>query len=121
MASDERLSRVAKGKRPRYFSDPAIDKLHAIVMSLVGELSATRDRVDALERLLDDRGAVSRADVDAYAPDELADAERQERRDAYIRRVMRVVEMELDQVDGRRDNATFDAEYAALLEDEPEL
>ena len=88
-------------------------------MSLVGELSATRDRLDALERVLDERGAVSRADVEAYAPDEQAEEERQRRRDAYIRRVMRVVEMELDQVEGRQDNATFDAGYAALLEDDP--
>ena len=57
MASEERIARVAKGKRPRYFADPAVDKLHAIVMSLVGELSATRDRLDALERLLESGGS----------------------------------------------------------------
>ena len=55
--SDTKLHRVAKGKRPLYFHDPATDKLMAIVVSLVGELAVTRDRLDALERLLESYGS----------------------------------------------------------------
>ena len=115
MATSKRIARVAKGKRPRYFSDPAIDKLHAIVLSLVGELSVTRDRLDALERALDARGTLSRDDLEAWQPDAEAEAERQEKREAYIARVMRIVEMELDEVEGRRDNETFESVYAEMI------
>ena len=112
----KRIPRVAKGKRPRYFSDPAIDKLHAIVMSLIGELSVTRDRLDALERVLDEKGTVSRDDLEAYVPDAAAEAERRERRAAYIARVMRIIEMELDEVEGRREGDTFESALADLLD-----
>ncbi len=115
MSDTRRITRVAKGKRPRYFSDPAIDKLHAIVLSLVAELSVTRDRLDALERYLDERGALSREELDAFEPDASAEEERQARRDAYIQRVMRIVEMEIDQIEGRRDHETFEALYRELL------
>ena len=40
-----RLRRTAKGKRPRYFSDPATDRLLGILMSLIGEVSVLRDRL----------------------------------------------------------------------------
>ena len=115
MKENERIARVAKGKRPRYFSDPAIDKLHAIVMSLIGELSVTRDRLDALERLLEEQGTLSRGDLESFQPDPDAEAERQTRREAYVRRVMRIVEMELDEIEGRREHETFEAAFEKLL------
>ena len=89
-------------------------------MSLIGELSVTRDRLDALERLLDERGALTRADLENYAPDPAAEDERRERREAYIRRVMRVVEMEIDETEGGRDNASFTAALAELTRDDEE-
>ncbi len=42
--------RTAKGKKPQYFSDPAIDKLLSIVISMAGELSVTRERLDTVQR-----------------------------------------------------------------------
>ena len=116
MAESKRIPRVAKGKRPRYFSDPAIDKLHAIVMSLIGELSVTRDRLDALERILDANGTLSQKDIDAWEPDAESEAERQAKRTAYIGRLMRIVEMELDEIEGRRENETFESALSDLLD-----
>ena len=94
--SDSKLHRVAKGKRPLYFHDPATDKLMAIVMSLVGELAVTRDRLDALERLLEDEGSLSREKLNAVSFDDAVTAERDQERHDYIRRVMRIVTMELE-------------------------
>jgi len=114
MSDGKRIARVAKGKRPRYFADPAVDKLHAIVMSLIGELAVTRDRLDALERMLDERGTLSRDELDAFEPDSGAEAERQACREAYIRRVMRIVEMEIDEIEGKHE--TFDTVLKEMLE-----
>lgn len=118
MADSDRIARVAKGKRPAYFRDPAVDKLHAIVMTLVAELSVTRDRLDALERLLEQRGHLAQADLDDFKPDEAGEVARRSRREAYIQRVMRVVEMEIDEVGKRRDGETFDRMFARLVADE---
>lgn len=118
MSAGDRIARVAKGKRPRYFSDPAIDKLHAIVMTLVAELSVVRERQDTLERLLEKKGSVSRAELDNYVPDDVAESERREAREAYIRRVMRVVEMELEEIRGGRDKTSVEETLAMLTADD---
>ena len=109
MSDANRIARVAKGKRPAYFGDPAVDKLHAIVMTLVAELSVTRDRLDALERLLEQRGSIEQSDLDSYVPNPAAESERRERREDFIRRVMRVVEMEIAEVAADDSDRSFDA------------
>jgi len=93
-----RLARVAKGHKPQYFSDPAIDKLLSIALTLAGELAVTRDRLDAVERLLEQRRILSPADVDAYVPGPAATEARDARRAAYIDRVLRAVQAELDEI-----------------------
>jgi hypothetical protein len=92
--------RTAKGKKPQYFSDPAIDKLLSIVISLVGELSVTRERLDAVERLLEQHQVFSVTDVDQYRPSAEFEEIRAEKRSRFIQRVMRVVEAELEEITG---------------------
>lgn len=115
--SDERIGRVAKGKRPLYFSDPATDKLMAIVLSLVGELAVTRDRLDALERLLESQSTIGREALDELTFDEEATRERDRDRKDYIRRVMRVVTMELQRPDAEGATAAFSEQLEKLLDD----
>ncbi|WP_446831750.1 hypothetical protein [Candidatus Foliamicus sp.] len=92
-----RLRRTAKGKRPRYFSDPAIDRLLGMMMTLIGEVSVLRDRLDSVERLIEKGGVFKREDIDAFVPDADAEAEREETRKRYIQRVMRVVQNEMEE------------------------
>lgn len=91
-----RAGTKAKGKRPAYFEDPAIDRTLSIVMALVGEVSVLRERFDTVERLLDAKGAISRADIDAYAPDRQAGQERALLTKDYIARVMRGVQQDME-------------------------
>ena len=116
--SDERIDRVAKGKRPLYFHDPATDKLMAIVLSLVGELAVTRDRLDALERLLESQSTISREALDGLALDADAIEERDRNRREYIRRVMRIVTMELERPDADGATAAFNEQLDKLLNDD---
>lgn len=109
-----RLARVAKGKKPQYFADPAVDKLLSITLTLAGELCVTRDRLDALERLLGARGLVAPADVDGYRPDAAAEAAREARRQAFLARVLRVVEAELEAVTRADMPASADEVVAAV-------
>lgn len=82
----------AKGKRPDYFEDPAIDRLLSIVMALVAEVSVQRQRGDTLERLLETKGVLSRDEVERYVPDADAGYERGVATKAFIARVMRGVQ-----------------------------
>jgi hypothetical protein len=92
-----RLRRTAKGKRPRYFSDPATDRLLGMLMSLIGEVSVLRDRLDSVERLIEKGGPFTREDIDNFLPDAEAEAEREDTRRRYIARVMRVVQNEMEE------------------------
>lgn len=93
-ATDEldwiRLSgKRAKGRRPEYFEDRAVDHTLSIVMALVGEVSVLRERNDTLERLIEEHGLLKRADIDAYVPDKVAADERGQATMEYIARIMR--------------------------------
>ena len=91
-----RAGAKAKGKRPAYFADPAIDRTLSIVMAIAGEVSVLRERLDTVERLLDAKGVISRADIEAYAPDHAAGAERALLTKAYIARILRGVQQDME-------------------------
>ncbi len=86
----------AKGKRPDYFDDPAIDRILSIVMALVAEVSVLRQRQDTVERLLDAQGLVTRADIEGFVADKDAAYERGVETKAYIARVMRGVSQAME-------------------------
>lgn len=81
--------RRAKGKRPEYFDDPAIDRLFSTVFALAAEVSAVRERQDTIERLLDEKGSLTREDIENYVPDRQAGEERGLATRAYVSRIMR--------------------------------
>jgi hypothetical protein len=58
-----------KGHRPQVFDDPAVDQLHAAYVALATELAVAFERIDTLERLLEQHAGVSRTQIDEYRPD----------------------------------------------------
>lgn len=90
------LPRKAKGRRPVYADDPAVDKLLAIVMALAGEVSTLRERLDTVERLCSAKGLFSAAEVETFPLDEQAMAEREALRAAYLNRLLRIVSEEVE-------------------------
>jgi hypothetical protein len=95
------LARVAKGRKPQYFADPATDKLLSMVLALTQELSVARDRIDTLERLLGRAGVLDVATVEDYLPTAEEASERAERRAGMLRRVFRGAESEARDLDAR--------------------
>lgn len=85
-----------KGRRPDFFADPAVDRLLSLTMAVVGEVAVLRERLDTVERLLDAKGTISRADIEAYRPNRTAGEERGEMTRAYIARVMRGFQQEVE-------------------------
>ena len=94
-----RAGAKAKGKRPQYFDDPAIDRTLSIVMAIAGEVAVLRARLDTVERLLDAKGTISRADIEAYVPDRVAGSERGLLIKEYIARILRGVQQDMEGLD----------------------
>jgi len=83
-------------KRPNQFDDPAIDTLLSIVLSLGNEVYVLRDRVRVIEKMLDAKGAISRADIEAYKPTPEEEEEIRKDRDEFMARFFRVFESNLE-------------------------
>lgn len=91
-----RAGKRAKGRRPDYFEEPATDRLLSMLLALVGEVSVLRDRLDTVERLLEAKNTVRRVDIEGYVPDRAAGEERGLATKAYIARVMRGLQQDLE-------------------------
>ena len=83
-------------KKKHQFEDPAMDTLLGIVVSLGNEVYALRDRLRTIEKMLEAKGTISRADVEAYKPTHEEDEEIRKDNDAFIARLFRVFEGALD-------------------------
>ncbi|MGQ5701902.1 hypothetical protein ACUJ46_07635 [Sandaracinobacteroides sp. A072] len=82
-------NRKPKGKRPSFFDEPEDDVFYSVLLALVGEVSVMRHRLDTVERLLERKGTITRADIEAFVPDTVDAAERSDMTREYILRIMR--------------------------------
>ena len=92
----ERSGKRAKGKRPEFFDSEALDRLYSVVFALAAEVSALRERQDTIERLLDANGTLRREDIENYEPDRQAGEERGLATRAYVNRIMRGFQQEVE-------------------------
>jgi hypothetical protein len=74
-----------------FFTDPALDRAVAMIMTLAAELYVVKDRLRSLEVLLVQRGAVDDGAIDGYVPDAAERARIEAERTAYVRELMRCV------------------------------
>jgi hypothetical protein len=81
------------GRRP-YFMHKETERVLAIAMAAVQELAVARTRIDTLERLLEQRGVLNRADIENFVPSPEAAAERGAWIQEYLVRVLRIVQQE---------------------------
>jgi hypothetical protein len=90
--------RTAKGRKPGYFADPATDKLLQMVITLAGELSVVRDRLDLVERLATEAGAFDRGKLETMQLTEADLSERDAGRADFVARVLRVLDQDLEEI-----------------------
>jgi len=81
------------GKRP-YFLDPEVERVMTITMAIAQELAVARQRIDTLERLLEAKGVVPRAELESFTPSPEQYAERALWSQEYINRILRIVQQE---------------------------
>jgi len=51
-----------------FFKDPALDRALAMILAIAAELAVTKDRLRALEVLLENGGTISAGALDGYRP-----------------------------------------------------
>ncbi len=68
------VSRAVKGGRAAFFEQADSDRLLAMLMQLVTEHWALKERVLVLEKTLVDKGLLAEGELDAFRPDSEADA-----------------------------------------------
>jgi hypothetical protein len=88
--------RIARGPaRPRYLASRDLDRMMIMFVTLMGEVSALRDRLDTHEALAD-AGRTSRTDeVEGFKVTDERLSHREQQRLAMARRVFRVLADEL--------------------------
>jgi hypothetical protein len=91
-------TRAPRGIKPRYFADPATDKLLQMVITLAGELSVVRDRLDLVERLAERKGLFDAAEIEALTLSEEEIATRDGARASFVARVLRVLDQDLAEI-----------------------
>ncbi len=92
-------SNKPKGARPYFFEDPAVERVMNITMAIGMELAVMRERMDSIERLLDEKGVVSREDINSYTPkNKQIETERQQWHSEYISRILRIIQQEMEQM-----------------------
>ena len=89
-AEGVKLPRSSKGKRSQFYDDPAIDQMMTFMLELMAEVSSLHERVDTVERLLDERGLVTRADIEAYKPSPEVESQRTAWTQGFTQRVLRM-------------------------------
>ena len=85
-------SAKAKGKRPWFFDDPAVEKVLGMTIAVAGELAVCRERLDTVERLLQAKGILTRDEIETYVADREAEQARNLRQRDYIARVLRILQ-----------------------------
>ena len=83
------------GKRP-YFLEPQVERVMAITMTLAQELAVAHQRADTLERLLKAKGVLADGEIESFAPDPQAAAERAMWSQEFIARILRIVQQEAE-------------------------
>ncbi len=118
MSKKTELQKRAKGPRPEYFEDPAIEKTLSITMALAGEVAVMRDRLDTIERLLEAGGPVTREAINTYRPDAAVREERDAWRSIYLGNILRVVHQEREALEEKAETSPAYDDAIRLVEEE---
>ena len=73
---------------PRFFNDPAIDKLTQSLLQLASEVWVLNERFAALQSIADTKGVITKDEFAAFQPAGSEDEALAAARGAFIRRVL---------------------------------
>ena len=111
-------NKIIRGKRPEFYETPGLDYLMQMVMVLSQELSATRDRLDTIERLAEEKGLYSLADIEAFQPDQEALEFRESNRQQFLSNFFSVITQEAAEVAGGDTKQRFESAIEEFAKEE---
>ncbi len=94
-----------KGPTTFFFEDETIDRLLAMVMVLGAEISKVDEKLDTVLRLLEERAALSGAEVAAFEPNAEQQAQRDAVRKAFVETLLAPFQLEADALVARAARA----------------
>jgi hypothetical protein len=74
--------------RPRFFHDPAVDRLVSVVLQLTSEVWVLTERLENLEQLAEAKGQLTADEIRNYKPDPVQAAARDAERDRFVQTVL---------------------------------
>jgi len=86
----------SKGKRPYFMRVPEAERVLNVVLALAQETAVLHERMDTLERLLEAKGLLARAEIDAFGPSIEVVNQRSAWSQAYLSRLFRVFEQDCE-------------------------
>lgn len=105
------LRRNARGKRPHFYADPAMDQAMSMILVLAEEFSTMRDRLDTVERVATAAGLAEA--IEAYEPPQAVLEIREARRQAFLTRLYYLARKDAAEA-AEHDT---DARYNATIDD----
>lgn len=90
------VKRTVRGRRPKFFDDPAIDHLHGMMMAMATEMAVLYERIDTMERVAAAKGVMLREELANHTLDAEAQAEREAWRQRFLDRMFYLYREELD-------------------------
>ncbi len=105
--------RAARGpKRPDYMGNPDLDRFMMMFTALLSDVSALRDRLDTHERLAVEGKVATPEAIEAFKPSPEDFSRRSALRDAFLKRIFRVVFEDLERAERGPDGSVSGAEDA---------
>lgn len=101
MTSIDKLAlagKKAKGQRPYFMQDKQTEQVMSIAMALAMELNVARERIDSLERILEQKGILSADEVDSFVPDKAEADRRSIQTQEYLARVLRILQQNKEEL-----------------------
>lgn len=113
MSAPEKPKRTVRGRRPQFHDDPAVDKLHGMIMAMATEMSVLYQRIDTIERVAARKGVMLEEELQHFEADAEANAAREAWRQKFLERLFYLYR---EEVDDRLSNDN-DASYNAFLKE----
>ena len=89
----------AKGQRPYFLKDKQTEQVMSITMAVAMELSVTRERLATMECLLEQKGILSREEIESFQPDPDEVAKRSAETQEYLARILRIIQQDKEELD----------------------
>jgi len=111
--STPKVKRSIKGRRPQFFADREVDRLHGMMMAMATEMAVLYQRIDSMERVAARKGVILTEELAAFEPDAAVQAEREAWRQQFLQRMFYLYREELDDRLAQED----DTEYQRFLDE----